>query len=202
MSVRNGLLSIVARGTQHGFAIKKAFEDDTGQLWKLNVGQVYTTLTRLARDGLVEELPAGADGADADPAQRRFRITDLGVAELADWFTTVRPPGLVERDELVIKLTMAVSMASQPPANGARPPDPMLIIDEQRRAATAALQHLTKLKTQVESDDIVRLISLDAVTSHIDAEIRWLDMCRARIAADKSLAGQANSHRPTRNRKV
>ena len=71
MSVRNGLLSIVARGTQHGFAIKKAFEDDTGQLWKLNVGQVYTTLTRLARDGLVEELPDG--GFHGVPAARKRR---------------------------------------------------------------------------------------------------------------------------------
>jgi Transcriptional regulator PadR-like family len=82
------------------------FESRTGEVWPLNVGQVYTTLQRLERDGLVE-----ADGAgEQSQKQKRYRITSAGVQELADWLRT--PPQLVPppRDELVIKVLVALQV--------------------------------------------------------------------------------------------
>lgn len=62
MSIRESLLALLAEGPTHGFALKKAFEARTGGMWPLNVGQVYTTLGRLVRDGAVAELPGSDDG--------------------------------------------------------------------------------------------------------------------------------------------
>ena len=74
-------------------------------MWPLNVGQVYTTLQRLERDGLVE-----TDDGEAERSQKRYRITSAGARELADWLRT--PPDLVPppRDELVIKVLVALQV--------------------------------------------------------------------------------------------
>src|SRR6201986_2794605 len=103
MSVRHALLALLSEGPKYGLQLREEFEARTGEVWPLNVGQVYTTLQRLERDGLVE-----SDGpADAGPP-KGFRITAPGEAELASWLRT--PPDLSAppRDELVIKVLVAM----------------------------------------------------------------------------------------------
>src|SRR6476620_4218551 len=102
MSVRQALLALLEQGPMYGYQLRAEFEQRTGATWPLNVGQVYTTLARLERDGLVEST-----GADEDGPQKNFRITALGQSELADWLRT--PPDLTSppRDELVIKVLIA-----------------------------------------------------------------------------------------------
>ena len=73
MSVRNGLLALLTTGPRHGYELKKELEDRTGSLWELNVGQVYTTLSRLERDGLVERTVH-----PVIPPKVEYRLTDLG----------------------------------------------------------------------------------------------------------------------------
>src|SRR5262245_23751741 len=99
MSVPHALLALLSDGPKYGRRLQTEFESRTGEVWPLNVGQVYTTLQRLERDGLVE-----ADGEGVPSEKRkRYRITSTGAHELADWLRT--PPDLVPppRDELVMK---------------------------------------------------------------------------------------------------
>src|SRR5829696_6606418 len=87
MSVPHALLALLSEGPTYGLRLQSEFESRTGDVWPLNVGQVYTTLQRLERDGLVET------DADGERSQKRYRITAAGERELADWLRT--PPDLV-----------------------------------------------------------------------------------------------------------
>ena len=73
MSVRHALLALLSEGPKYGLQLREEFEARTGEVWPLNVGQVYTTLQRLERDGLVESDDDGDDGP-----QKGFRITADG----------------------------------------------------------------------------------------------------------------------------
>jgi len=169
MSVRNGLMALLWSGSRHGYELKKELEERTGSLWELNVGQVYTTLSRLERDGLVAELPAAA--TSGAPDQRRYALTETGRAEVTAWFARPRSRPVPDRDELVIKLTLA---ASSPAI------DLDEVIDVQRVATTEELQRYTRLKAAAAPDDVARLFALDAVIAQIDAELRWLEQCQQR----------------------
>src|ERR1700727_2480614 len=105
MSVRHALLALLSEGPKYGLQLREEFQARTGEVWPLNVGQVYTTLQRLERDGLVE-----ADGTGDEGPQKGFRITPDGEQELADWLRT--PPDLSAppRDELVIKILVGMRL--------------------------------------------------------------------------------------------
>src|SRR5690606_29078985 len=113
MSVRQSLLAILDQGPCYGYQLRSEFDRRTGSTWPLNVGQIYNTLDRLERDGLVEktELSDGAD-APADPSsgQIYYRITDAGSAEVAGWLGSPVERTAATRDELAIKLAIAVTL--------------------------------------------------------------------------------------------
>jgi DNA-binding PadR family transcriptional regulator len=50
VSVRHALLALLSEGPKYGLQLREEFEARTGEVWPLNVGQVYTTLQRLERD--------------------------------------------------------------------------------------------------------------------------------------------------------
>jgi DNA-binding PadR family transcriptional regulator len=170
MSVRNGLLALLAEGSRHGYELRKELEERTGALWELNVGQVYTTLARLERDGLVHEAGRGV-GGDEGQEQRRYSLTEQGREELDAWFREPRRRTAPERDELVIKLALAATSDDV---------DLDEVIDAQRAAATEELQRYTRLKSSSQPGDLPRQFALDAVIAQIDGELRWLERCQAR----------------------
>ena len=190
MSIRNGLLALLSDGPEYGFALKKQFEERTAELWPLNVGQVYTTLGRLVRDGLVDEVTAaGGSGSSAggDAGQREYRLTEPGREELAAWIRSPRPRDVPDRDELVIKIVLAEGLDGV---------DLLDVVDEQRAVSTEALQRLTRQKAAIDPSDIGRVLALDAVILQVEAELRWLDLCEARVlAAGDSGAGRAGRDR-------
>src|SRR3974390_3579030 len=98
MSVRHALLARLSEGPKYGLQLRQECEARTGDVGPLNVGQVYTTLQRLERDGLVE-----AEDSSEEGPQKGFHITDEGAAELAEGLRT--PPDLSSppRDELVMQ---------------------------------------------------------------------------------------------------
>ena len=102
MSIRHGLLALLERGPRYGYQLRTEFESRTGSTWPLNVGQVYTTLSRLERDGLV--VPAGED----EGGHALYAITEGGRAELREWFASPVDRANPPRNELAIKLAMAV----------------------------------------------------------------------------------------------
>jgi DNA-binding PadR family transcriptional regulator len=154
----------------YGYQLRAEFETRTGATWPLNVGQVYTTLSRLERDGLVE--PAGEDGE----GHAVYRITDAGRAVVAQWFSTPVARTSPPRDELAIKLAMAVTVPGV---------DVRAVVQQQRTATIRALQDYTRLKSRAgtsEPHEMAWLLVLDSLVFAAEAEVRWLDHCEARLA--------------------
>ncbi|MFB7361532.1 PadR family transcriptional regulator [Streptomyces hydrogenans] len=176
MSIRHGLLALLEHGPRYGSQLRTEFESRTGATWPLNVGQVYTTLGRLERDGLVGQ--SGEDGA----GHALYAITDAGRAELRTWFEKPVDRTSPARDELAIKLAMAV---------GAPGVDIRAVIQSQRRHTVKAMQDYTRLKAQAlaaledtasrERDDVAWLLVLEQLIFQTEAEARWLDHCESRL---------------------
>jgi DNA-binding PadR family transcriptional regulator len=166
MSIKYGLLALLAEAPTHGYQLKTVFERRTGGSWELNIGQVYTTLQRLERDGLVETVDTGDDRID-------YRITTLGRSQLDVWFDTPVVADAPTRDELTIKVLLAVAAADL---------DLTSMLQRQRTASVAQLQAYTRRKAQANPEsDLAFLMMLDALIFRTEAEVRWLDACEARI---------------------
>ncbi len=169
MSVRQALLALLEQGPMYGYQLRSEFERRTGATWPLNVGQVYTTLTRLERDGLVTE--SGADGE----GHVVYQVTAAGRDEVATWFTTPVARTSPPRDELAIKLALAVTVPGV---------DVGTVIQQQRSATMSALQDYTRLKrdrSDATPDDLAWGLVLDSLIFSAEAEVRWLDHCEARL---------------------
>ncbi|MFI6392795.1 PadR family transcriptional regulator [Nonomuraea sp. NPDC050547] len=169
MPVRHGLLALLGRGPRHGYQLRVEFEASTGATWPLNIGQVYTTLSRLERDGLVEAGEADAQGRVV------YTITAAGQEEVALWFSTPVIPSDRPRDELVIKLAVAVA---------ARQVDVAEVIHTQRTATMRTLQRLTRAKRAATGGAAQRLV-LDSMIFQAEAEQRWLDHCEAVLEEER-----------------
>lgn len=169
MSVKHGLLTLLDQSPMHGYQLRSAFEESTGATWPINIGQVYTTLARLERDGLIEESHAGAEG------QRLYAITEAGRAEVAAWFATP-VPAEPARNELAIKLALA---ARTPGADIAR------IVQVQRAATIKALQDYTRARERA-GDDLSWQLVADSLIFTAEAEVRWLDHCETRLTRHRS----------------
>ncbi len=167
MSVRHALLALLSEGPKYGLQLRQEFEARTGEVWPLNVGQVYTTLQRLERDGLV-----ASDGPGEDGPQKGFQITREGEVELAAWLRT--PPDLSSppRDELEIKILIAVQMSDV---------DVHEVIQAHRRYLVQLMQEWTRLKEYSADRDLAFGLAVDAELFRLDAVVRWLDAADGRI---------------------
>ncbi|HEY2214077.1 MAG TPA: PadR family transcriptional regulator [Acidimicrobiales bacterium] len=167
MSVRHALLALLSEGPKYGLQLRQEFEARTGEVWPLNVGQVYTTLQRLERDGLVQ-----SDDTDDDGPQKGFHITESGQEELATWLRT--PPDLSSppRDELVIKVLVAIRLPGVDVAE---------VIQTHRRYLVQLMQEWTRLKEDESNLDLSFALVVDAELFRLDSVIRWLDMADGRL---------------------
>jgi DNA-binding PadR family transcriptional regulator len=171
MSVRHAMLALLSEGPKYGLQLREEFEGRTGEVWPLNVGQVYTTLQRLERDGLVE-----SDG-DGEGPQKSYRITPGGTGELSAWLRT--PPDLSSppRDELVMKVLIALRVP------GASVPE---IIQVHRRYLVQLMQQWTRIKEEGAPADLSLGLAVDAELFRLDSVVRWLDAADARIRRAKA----------------
>jgi DNA-binding PadR family transcriptional regulator len=167
MSVRHALLALLSEGPKYGLQLREEFENRTGEVWPLNVGQVYTTLQRLERDGLVE-----SDDSEVAGPQKGFQITPAGQRELAQWLRT--PPDLAAppRDELVMKVLVAVRV----PGTNVRE-----VIQVHRRYLVELMQQWTRIKEAEAEFDLSLALVVDAELFRLDAVIRWLDAADGRL---------------------
>lgn len=173
MIVRNSLLAMLAAEPAHGYGLKSSFEASTAGVWPLNAGQVYTTLSRLERDGFVEaaepveDLPPGPGGE-----QRSWRITEQGRQTLAEWYESAVDDRST-RDELVIKILVALAAGEA---------DMERVLRIQRTATARRLQEYTRHKRTLRPDsDLAGLLLMDALILRAEAEVRWLDLCEQRL---------------------
>ncbi len=174
MSVRQGFLALLSEQPMHGYQLRQEFEARTGGTWPLNIGQAYTTLQRLQRDGLVEPVDD-----DAPDAPERFRLTEAGRHEAKDWWTRPVERGAPARDELAIKLALAVTVRS-----GGKPVDVGAVIQRQRTETMRALRDYTRLKRETPADDagLAWSLVLDSLIFAVEAEARWLDHVETTMA--------------------
>jgi DNA-binding PadR family transcriptional regulator len=167
MSVRHALLALLREGPKYGLQLRQEFEARTGEVWPLNVGQVYTTLQRLERDGMVE-----SDDSTDDGPQKAFRITPAGRDELSSWLRT--PPDLSSppRDELVMKVLIARRVPGI---------DVHAVVQSHRRYLVQLMQEWTRLKEYSADRDLSFALVVDAELFRLDSLIRWLDAADGRI---------------------
>ena len=150
--------------------LRKEFEARTGGTWPLNIGQVYTTVQRLERDGLV----ARAEESDADGDVDLYALTDAGREAAQGWWHTPVRRGAPERDELVIKVALAVTA----PGVSVRE-----VVQRQRSETMRALRDLTRLAAQTDPTSPADLSFSLVLDNHIftaEAELRWLDHIESR----------------------
>jgi DNA-binding PadR family transcriptional regulator len=167
MSIRHAMLALLSEGPRYGLRLREEFEARTGEVWPLNVGQVYTTLQRLERDGLVE-----SDGNGEDGPQKTFQITPDGERELAGWLRT--PPDLSSppRDELVMKVLIALRMPGT---------DPHEVIQAHRRYLMQLMQQWRRIKDDEADGALGLTLAIDAELFRLDSVVRWLDVADARL---------------------
>jgi DNA-binding PadR family transcriptional regulator len=171
MSIRHALLALLSEEPKHGLLLQQEFEEQTGDVWPLNVGQVYITLQRLERAGLV-----ASEDEDGAGQRKRFMITSAGDDELREWLQTpsndIPPP----RDELLIKVLVSLRVS------GANVHE---IVQLHRRHIVESMQQFWRLKTEIAADDAADNIGLaliaDAEMFRLDGIIRWLDAADARL---------------------
>jgi DNA-binding PadR family transcriptional regulator len=184
MSVKHALLALLSEGPKYGLQLREEFELGTGEVWPLNVGQVYTTLQRLERDGLVES----DDTTEVGP-QKGFRITAAGAEELTAWLRT--PPDLSSppRDELVIKVLVALRIPGV---------DVHEVLQVHRRYLVELMQQWTRLKEDEADYDLSLALVVDAELFRLDSVIRWLDSADGRLkrAAAEATAAPATQPAP------
>ncbi len=167
MSVRHALLGLLSEGPKYGHQLRQEFEARTGDVWPLNVGQVYTTLQRLERDGLIE-----SDEDVAEGPQKGFHITPAGRHELQSWLHTPPDATTPPRDELVIKVLVALRMPDV---------DVRDVLQAHRRFLVELMQQWTRLKEDEAGSDLALALVVDAELFRLDSVIRWLDAADGRL---------------------
>lgn len=185
MSVRQSLLAILDQGACYGYQLRAEFGRRTGSTWPLNVGQIYNTLERLRRDGLV------AAGDTDEHGHVYWRITDAGRAAVRGWLDAPSTRSRESRDELAAKISLAATLPGV---------DVTRMLRSQRVASEAQL--LTLRAQRADADDLARVLVLDAMVLGAEAELRWLDRVAERLAEHPAhtVAVELSTHKPRRGR--
>ena len=165
MSIGHALLGLLETGPRHGYDLKRVYDEHFGQDRPLAYGQVYATLSRLLKNGLVEERGIEAGGG---PERKRYAITDAGVTDLADWLVTPESPQVYLHTALYTKVVLALM-------SGRSAED---VLDVQRAAHLKTMRELTARK---RDGDLADQLICDHALFHLEADLRWLELTAARL---------------------
>src|SRR5690625_513354 len=178
MSIRNGLLALLSQEPMGVYQLRKEFESRTGNTWPLNIGQVYSTVQRLERDGFV--APVG----HVDEEVERFELTEAGRDAADSWWLSPVGRGAPERDEVVIKLALAVTVPGV---------DVRAVVQSQRKETMRALRDYTRLKASDEGGpdrDLAWALVLEHHIFITESEVRWLDHIEAAVKRAQGRVGR------------
>ena len=171
--MRELFLAMLAGESGHGYELKQSLQQRFGDLLPaLNTGQIYSTLSRLERDGLV----VGTGVAGDSRRKRVYELTDTGRAVLQEWIATP-VPGARLKDEFFMKL---VVVASRDLA------DPQALVDGQRREYLQSLRDLDALLT-ANGKGVSAELLVEGAVLHLKADLEWLDLIEQRLAVREEL---------------
>lgn len=165
MSVAHTLLGLLEDAPRHGYELKREYDERFAAGRPLAFGQVYATLARLLRNGLIEVDAVEAGGG---PKRKRYAITDVGVTDLDQWLGRPEPPE--PHLQTVLFTKVALALLSARPATA--------LLDVQRAAHLKRMRELTALKA---SGDLSATLVADYALFHLDADLRWLELTAARL---------------------
>ncbi|MCM6775365.1 PadR family transcriptional regulator [Nocardia sp. CDC159] len=165
MSIGHTLLGLLEPGPRHGYDLKKAYDERFGHDRPLHYGQVYSTLSRLLRNGLVDV--AGVEAGEG-PDRKRYTITDAGVTDVEQWLATAEDPQPYLQNTLYTKIVLA--LLSGRDATG--------VLDAQRARHLKLMRTLTRRKTK---GDLADQLICDHALFHLEADLRWLELTAARL---------------------
>jgi DNA-binding PadR family transcriptional regulator len=166
--LKYALLALLARSEQHGYELKAAFEALLGGTWPLNIGQVYTVLSKLEQEGLVEcEIVP----QDKVPDRKVYSLTEEGRRELVAWMDEPTPSSVKLRDEIFLKLILQQT---------AQVGDAGALIWAQRKGHIDALAQLARWRDESDAEDITALL-LDGAILRLEADLKWLELCEERL---------------------
>jgi DNA-binding PadR family transcriptional regulator len=161
MRVREAVLALLARGPAHGYQLKVDYERLTRNK-PVNVGQIYQTLERLQRDGLVER-----DACSESDRRIAYHATPSGRTRAYDFLLDASAPHHGDRSEVAAKVLLAVEIPDF---------DAIAVIDAQRAALIHSVQ-TARRQTRGRDISVVERLGIEAELAVTEAELRWLDLC-------------------------
>jgi DNA-binding PadR family transcriptional regulator len=193
MSLKYGLLGLLAQTPRHGYELKQEFEANFSGMRQLNIGQIYTTLARLTKEGLVESRFVAQE---KNPAKKVYTLTENGRSALATWLETPVEDNFEQvRNEFFQKLLVHALVIGSPAANGANSAEQL--IERQRAQFQASLEALRhqRLRTMVvtgpgaidprspaeQEESEIRLLLVEGAILHLEADLEWLDLLGNRL---------------------
>lgn len=171
MSISHTLLGLLEAGPRHGYDLKRSYDERFGHDRPLHYGQVYSTLSRLLKNGLVEVT--GIESGEG-PDRKRYTVTDAGVTDVETWLRTPVKPVAYLQNTLYTKVVLALLSGR----------DAVDVLDIQRAEHLQAMRELTQRKT---GGDLADALICDHALFHLEADLRWLELTSARLG---QLAGQ------------
>jgi DNA-binding PadR family transcriptional regulator len=166
MSIGHTLLGLLEHGPRHGYDLKREYDEHFGHDRPLHYGQVYATLSRLLKNGLIEESGVEQGGG---PDRKRYAITTEGITDVERWLGTPEKPELYLQSTLYTKVVIALLSAR----------DAEDVLDAQRAAHLRAMRELTDRK---RGGDLADQLICDHALFHLEADLRWLELTAARLA--------------------
>jgi DNA-binding PadR family transcriptional regulator len=172
VSIKFAILGLLADRPLHGYELKSAYEVELVPESQLNVGQVYTTLDRLSRDGLVAH---DVVRQSERPDKKVYALTRDGRKELKEWLATPSQLDLDLRNETFLKLMLARRL---------KWPDPLGVLSVERRACFERLHEVTTARARLGTDPklVPTALLLDLASLRLDAYLKWLDRCEELLA--------------------
>jgi len=165
MGIGQTLLGLLETGSRHGYELKRAYDERFGRDRPLHYGQVYATLARLLKNGLVTETGVEPGGG---PERKSYAITDAGVTDVEKWLATPEKPEVYLQSTLYTKVVLALLSGR----------DAASVLDTQRTAHLQVMRELTRRKA---AGDLADTLICDHALFHLEADLRWLELTAERL---------------------